>query len=347
MGVALLALATFALASLPYSLPLAVAAAALVPALVVVRRRAERPARWVRVGLRRPRLIRSALIAVASVLALTVAALFAIFAATTAVFGPSLAQADLEREGIELARTSGVFALALPLLAAFAFRVARRQARLRAEELGRFDDRPLVLYLRGFADDKLKIPNIVSGRRPVVELLSPFPSESYEAIAAWALNAAGPTVAIAPPGTGLGSLGAAREYADDEEGWQALVARRMDESGVVALSLGRSEGLLWELRQLVERNLLGRALILFPPVGDAELRARWAAAAPALGAASAGPPLDPASTLVAVYDGDRLHAFTADQRDEAGYRAAIAAALERVAARQALERALAPVPSSA
>jgi hypothetical protein len=350
MGLALLALAAVALAGLVlvvtdeagfgHGSPVGLVAFALIPAIVLGARRREQRVGGMRVGFRRPRLVRSVLIATASVAVLAFATLAAMQVAIIDTFGQTLAQVDRERRsGTNAGGQAALTAILVLPLAALLFRVARRQARLRADELRERDTRPQVLYLRGFADDKLKIPTIVSGRRPMVELLSPFPSESYEAIVAWSLDAAGPTVGVTPPGARMGSLGAARARVGSED-WKAFVTREMEASGIIAVSLARTEGLLWELQQLVERNLLDRTLILFPPLADEELRRRWTDAAATLGAATL--PLDPASVLVATFAEGRPCAVTADQRDEAGYRMAIIAALERIAARDGSRAASRP-----
>ena len=326
LGVALALLASAALTAWLFAWPASVIAALLIPVAVWVSRRADR--RGVRLGLRRPRLIRSAAIGTVSVLVLAIAALLVLTAAMISVFGPTLSQADLEREGLNLTSLGSFAALTLPIVAVLLFRVARREARLRADELRKLDRRRQVLYLRGFRDDKLRIPTIVSGRRPTLELLSPIPTERYEEVVAWELGGLGPVVAIAPPGSGLGSLGAARELVPLDVEWQEFVAREIGRSGLIVMSLATSEGALWELGHLAERGLLERLLILFPPVGADELRARWQVAAGALGAEL---PIDPAVALVAIFVDGRLVPFSADVRDEAGYRAAIRAAAERLA----------------
>lgn len=355
LGVALLVVAAVTIGSLSpprWKLLLTLAVLTLFYAMLLRRRRAERPERWARVGLRRPRLIRSAVLGGLSVLVLAVAVPLALAGAVGSIFGPSLTDADLEREyGIDLSALEPLIVLLVLLLAAALsaalFRAARRQARLRADELRRLDDRPPVLYLRAFTDDRLKIPSIVSGRRPIAELLSPAVRDGYESVVAWELDAAGPTMTIAEVRGGLGSLGAAREYAPAD--WQTFVASRMQASRFIAVSIGRSQGVLWELEQLADRELLDRALFLFPPVAASELQARWQTVAGALkrsGAISCEPTLDPASTLVAIIEDGCPLAFTADQRDEAGYRAAIAAALARLDARAGLQAETALEPSS-
>jgi hypothetical protein len=67
------------------------------------------------------------------------------------------------------------------------------------------------------------------------------------------------------------------------------------------------------------------------------LRARWNAVRSILGQSDGNPatlPIDPALVLVAVIEEGLAFVFTADQRDEAGYRAAVAAAVARIGGRR-------------
>jgi len=340
VGAALAATATVALGGLalpsPATLSVSAAAFAMLPAIVILRRRAERPERWARVGLRRPRLIRSVLVGAASVVVLGLSALLVLATALSSILGPNLAIADLEREyGTHIQSISVPLLLLLvailSLVASGLFQLARREARLRATELRELDDRPPVLYLRGFADDRLKLPSIVSGRRPLVELLSPAPRDAYEAVVAWELDATGPTIAIAPPKGDLRNRGAARLYTSGAD-WTDAISPLMRESAIIAVSLGATKGVLWELAHLAELGLLERVLLLMPPVPRAEASGRWKAAATALRAGGAGEhqlPIASEAVLVAAIENGRTTAYTADQRDEAGYRTAIRAALAR------------------
>jgi hypothetical protein len=338
MGVIIIVALSVALGSVigpTWKLPIAAVGLAVVPATVLMRRRAERPERWARVGFRRPRLLRSGLLGSASVGLIVVAGGLVVSMSSGMVVGDNLYGADFERRArLDADWFSGLLVLALVLLAGALFRNARRQARLRADELSRFDDRPQVLYLRGFADDRLRIPGIVSGRRPVVELLSPSPRDLFESVVTWELDAAGPSVAIALPGSKLGSLGAARQPVNVAD-WKERITRQMPASRFIAVTLGSTAGVLWEVSQLRQQALLDRALFLFPPVGAESLQARWDAVAAELhgqGSAAAALPLDAASVLVATIAGGRTRVYTADQRDEAAYRVAIAAALAHLSA---------------
>jgi hypothetical protein len=331
LGLVLLAIVAAGLSLVFYSPPAATALLCAAATIVLLKRRRERGRRGVALMLGRRRLLPSVVIALISVAAAAVALGATVLLAGSTALDDSLAESDVRRQGGSGAGTGTalmLYAVTTSVVAVLGFRLARYTARLRADELRKVDKRRQVLYLRGFADDKLKIPTIVSGRRPLLELLSPFPNERYEAIVGWSLDRAGPTVSIAAPEARMGSLGAARARVGPAEDWRDVVTGEMEASGVIAISLGRTPGLQWELWRLVERGLLDRVMILFPPVTEYELRGRWQAVAPMFGAHSL--PLDPASTLVVTFDEGRLCAITADRRDEAGYRAAIAHALPRI-----------------
>lgn len=294
------------------------------------RRRIERPIHAKRVGVRRRRLVR---VVISSILAggtLLLGLLIGASGIQMQIVPPSYELADLDRRvGGNLSTTVTLVGITLMLVGMVLARVARRQFRLRAAELREFDDRPPVVFLRGFQDDRLRVPSIVSGRRNAIDLLSPRPSDRFENVVSWQLDEAGPTIAVAPPGSGLGSLGPAREYATEED-WIRHVEMRIDEAGIIATSVSATGGLLREVHVATKRAL-ERVVFLFPPVGAAELRQRWnAVRSEIVPGAPNDLPIDPAFVLCACYDEGQLVAITSDRRDEAGYRAAIDAAAKRV-----------------
>jgi len=283
--------------------------------------------------LRRPRLLRSAVLASVSATAALMALGLLGVAATLALELPSLAARDLERAGGDEPTSMELLPAALSALPAMVavvtFRMARRQARLRGAEVRRLDPRDPVLFLRGFADDRLSVPTAPSGRRPLLEQLAV--RDRFEVVVTRELDGAGPPVAIAPPGAQLASLGAAREHAPDPAEWFEYVCSQIELASVVVVALGGSDGVVAELEAVQKSRARNRSLLLFPPVGDDELRQRWRAARERIReGAVMDLGLDPAAVLVAVGDGDRMVAYTADLRDEAGYRAAVRAALERL-----------------
>src|SRR5206468_13108961 len=85
----------------------------------------------------------------------------------------------------------------------------------------------------------------------------------------------GPVVAVGRPGDRLRPLGAVRDYLTDDA-WQARVEQLMRQACAIVLVAGRTAGLGWELRKIVELDLLGKLVLLFPPVELQDVRARWA-----------------------------------------------------------------------
>ena len=98
---------------------------------------------------------------------------------------------------------------------------------------------PPVLYLRSFADDT------VTGE-PQAALLT------EEEEIAKAFQPFGPMIAIGRPGERLPDLGAARAYFTDET-WQAAIHHYMEIANLVVIRAGESEGLLWEIKNSIQR----------------------------------------------------------------------------------------------
>lgn len=186
-----------------------------------------------------------------SAVVLAVAAVFILVATISVTIGVAgqfaLAGAgrlvDGEPTGIDDNLVTEASVLAALLAVGTLHRVARWQWRVRASELGSYDPRDALLYLRGFSDDRLKVPAIVSARLPLFELAAPVARDSFEAVAGWELEAVGPVVAIAAPQGGRRDAGAVQEDILPDF-WQSQVRVRMGKRPVVALSLGCSAGVL-------------------------------------------------------------------------------------------------------
>jgi len=196
------------------------------------------------------------------------------------------------------------------------------------------DRRPAALYLRSFGDDRLPLPMIASARRPLLELFSPRGADPFEEAVAWELNSYGPVVAVGRPGRSLASLGAAREHLTDDT-WRDHVAERMDHAAVIAIATGETEGLAWELGEVVRGGYLDKTVFVFPPVAPTDVAHRWAFTASALAGAGVVPePLPAPSGLVhtaQVAPDGAVRVTTATRRDEATYRTAVDVALSAAA----------------
>ncbi len=210
-------------------------------------------------------------------------------------------------------------------------RGARRVATRRSADLLAADARDPVLYLRSFTDDRVLIRTDRLARRTWLDRLVGPTRERFEAVIAWHLWSYGPVVAIRRPGGSHQPLGAARQELDGAE-WASQIDEWLVSARLIALTLGQSDGLQWEIGRIRELNLETRLVLLFPPVGEDELARRWLRfqrGRPDLGDTT----LLPRPALAAVLDPDApggATVVTGDRRDEVDYRIAIEAAAERL-----------------
>jgi len=141
-----------------------------------------------------------------------------------------------------------------------AFRLAwlgkQVQARARATALAA-DTRPPVLYLRPFSADES--PRAVFRRLLSEGIWMRF--ASVEEQLALVLEPVGPLIAIGAPGEKLPTPGAVRRYVTEPD-WKSLVSAWLAEARLVIVRPGLSEGVWWELRQVVDGGRPERLLIL-------------------------------------------------------------------------------------
>jgi hypothetical protein len=184
-----------------------------------------------------------------------------------------------------------------------------------------------VVYLRSFGDDNLRLASTLSARRPFVEWFNIRGREPFEESVAWELAVVGPVIAIGRPGTTRATLGAAREHFSDSE-WQHVISERMASARMIAVTIGSTDGLAWELSHIVEHGYLPKCIFVVPPTTSDDASLRWEFTRAALVRAGAS-----VVDLVELPDGALIlqpqeratsSAFAADQVDEASYRAAIA-----------------------
>jgi hypothetical protein len=135
------------------------------------------------------------------------------------------------------------------------------------------DGRPIVLYLRSFNVDASSALPVETGL-PFLPSLSP-----EEEQLALGFQPIGPFTAIGIPGEELAPLGAARGYLSETE-WRGRVEELMTSARLVALRIGDTPSLLWELATAV-RLVAPKRLVLLV-AGKAEYEAFRALAAPVL-----------------------------------------------------------------
>lgn len=195
---------------------------------------------------------------------------------------------------------------------------ARRYALPDAAEALADDARAPVLYLRSFMDeDRTVQPRFYRWDRSISELV------------AAQFNLVGPVIAIAKPGERLPEIGPYRIRLPASEDWQAEVRACLDRSAAIVLVFGTTQGLLWELREIVGRGALARTFFVFPPIDSIELDWRWqqidaqVAVVPQLEALRA---IDPHDLLMAAIGaGGRLTVFSSALHMQASYEMAFAA----------------------
>jgi hypothetical protein len=129
--------------------------------------------------------------------------------------------------------------------------VGRRLSAKTAQEVLQSDSRPPILYLRSFSADE-KAPTWLG-----------LPGPSFEENLRRVLSELGPVIAIGQPGERLPPLGAARMYVNGDD-WQSTVSGLMSNAAVVIVKAGVTEGLSWEISQIVQKVNPRRTLIALP-----------------------------------------------------------------------------------
>jgi hypothetical protein len=211
------------------------------------------------------------------------------------------------------------------VIAAVSYRAARRYANLGAHEVLLRDPRPLVLLLRSFKDDRVKIRVGGPRRRPWLDSVLHPRWDRFEEVVAWSLWQHGPVVAPSLPGQKLQPLGAARAQLSRDT-WQEQIVHWMMQAQVIAVVLGRTDGLAWEISKIIELGLWERTVLVFPPISHSELRRRWSEFRHLTRRLGAPVPDIPTPThILAIVPavGPEMFALGAPKRDEAHYQLAL------------------------
>ncbi|MDA0766171.1 MAG: hypothetical protein O3A87_10675 [Verrucomicrobia bacterium] len=136
----------------------------------------------------------------------------------------------------------------------------RRHDSRTAKELESLDQRPPVLYLRSFADERF--------------LADPKGAWNLEQIIVESGSLLGPVLAIGRPGEGLPPLGAARDYVSDDE-WQGHAVRWMESTTAILLVAGPTRGLAWEAARLESSGFLPKSIFVIPPLSTEDVLSCW------------------------------------------------------------------------
>jgi TM2 domain len=217
-------------------------------------------------------------------------------------------------------RTLAISLTALAVGAAL-LRVTRYRDSVRATGLASVDPRPPVLYLRSFGDDRTGVWVHPLSSPSRYDLFIGPPRRRFEELIAWQLWQHGPMVAVNPPDRRSQPVGAAREQLMLDS-WREAIDEWLWSSKLIILSLGSTAGVKWELDHIRAKALTSKTIILLPPVGEAELAARWAKSIEGSVTGISG-------ALAAVLGrDDSLTVFVGKRRSMWWYAAALAAAIE-------------------
>ena len=179
----------------------------------------------------------------------------------------------------------GVALIALALVPFFfARRLGMRALRDEAAQERSADlERHPVLMLRSFADDRRLLRSRRTDRASIVERLCLRRFERFEEVAAAALSAFGPVLALSQPKEKLPPpLGAVRRTFSMED-WQDRIRDLISSASLICVTVGRSQSLLWEIGAIRAAGALDRTIFLLPPTGKTEQRRRLLVLAFALG----------------------------------------------------------------
>jgi hypothetical protein len=162
----------------------------------------------------------------------------------------------------------------LALVAAGAIGYGRGLVAPSAGEVLRSDERPPILFLRAFSDDRRGLSEM-AGRTIG---LGPAQERTFEEALSRTLEACGPVVAIGRPGELIPPAGAARTSVSNET-WPEYVKDLMAQSKLIVMVIGVindvDKGLGWEVRTLFEMNTPEKVVLVAPQLPDAEVRERW------------------------------------------------------------------------
>jgi hypothetical protein len=149
----------------------------------------------------------------------------------------------------------------LPAFASFGAFLAliksRQNFQVSADSLLAADQRQPILFLRAFVDD----PRLVV--RPTLEQVVKLVDFSVETRLANHFMDFGPFIAVGSPREKVPVPGAARVQLSDEH-WQQWVTERIRASAVVVMYAGVTHWVGWELTQVVEADMTGKLVLLFP-----------------------------------------------------------------------------------
>ena len=149
------------------------------------------------------------------------------------------------------------------IIFSYSFIVAKISRRLlfpSAKQLLTEDERLPIIYLRSFDNDDLKIIGRLEGDMSD----NPYGEKSFEESLADQFGLYGPLVTIGQPGEKNPALGASRAYFTNDK-WRARIIDWMDKARLIVMIPGKSDGVRWELNNILNKGYISKMLLLFPP----------------------------------------------------------------------------------
>src|SRR5262249_3418517 len=139
---------------------------------------------------------------------------------------------------------------------AFLLFLLARTRKKSADHLLEYDQRPPIVFLRSFQDDRRKIRMARRNDKPVLV--------GFEDALSGFFFRIGPFIALGSRQDFIPRLGAARTYKDDSV-WQDKAKRWMKDATWIVYLLGSTESLKWEIEQITLDALVEKTIFLFPP----------------------------------------------------------------------------------
>jgi len=144
-------------------------------------------------------------------------------------------------------------------------RRSRARAIASVSEVVEVDPRSPVVYLRSFAADRVLI-RVQPSRHPTpLSWKDPLMHAPLEEVVAESLWRYGPVLAAAEPGAASSPLGAARAELG-ADGWEQTLLEWICAAQLIVVTVGRGQGLMWELARASEVGSASRVLFVIPPL---------------------------------------------------------------------------------
>ena len=134
------------------------------------------------------------------------------------------------------------------------------------------DNRSPVLYLRSFNDEvedrsmtKYAKSISISNKKDLAVTVPPIGFREQDALG-YVFRKVGPYIALGKPGEKIPELGSSKIYVPNES-WQTTIRDFFEKSRLIIFRAGKTEGLKWELKELVQ-SVKPQKIVMILPVKD-------------------------------------------------------------------------------